>query len=135
MMGYDVYGIEPTSETGRYFRANNWWWRPLWHMICNNTAELSELDRYVGQHNDGYIIDGQKHQAVIQSLRKLVREHPEEQVKLALSQSPYLEYNGRRSIVVELMLADVVGGGHQFSWKVTEDFLKFCESNRGFRIS
>jgi hypothetical protein len=29
-MGMDVYGKNPTSETGKYFRNNVWWWRPLW---------------------------------------------------------------------------------------------------------
>lgn len=28
-MGMDVYGKKPTSEAGRYFRNNVWWWRPL----------------------------------------------------------------------------------------------------------
>lgn len=26
-MGMDVYGKEPTSETGKYFRNNVWWWQ------------------------------------------------------------------------------------------------------------
>ncbi|MGD9805430.1 MAG: hypothetical protein AB7E81_11605 [Hyphomicrobiaceae bacterium] len=28
-MGMDVYGKAPTTEMGRYFRNNVWWWRPL----------------------------------------------------------------------------------------------------------
>lgn len=29
-MGMDVMGINPTSETGNYFRANVWSWHPIW---------------------------------------------------------------------------------------------------------
>jgi hypothetical protein len=28
-MGMDVFGKEPTSKAGEYFRNNVWWWRPL----------------------------------------------------------------------------------------------------------
>ena len=28
-MGMDVYGINPLSESGKYFRANIWSWRPI----------------------------------------------------------------------------------------------------------
>ena len=28
-MGMDVYGKKATSEEGKYFRNNVWWWRPL----------------------------------------------------------------------------------------------------------
>lgn len=28
-MGMDVYGDNPSSEVGEYFRSNVWWWRPL----------------------------------------------------------------------------------------------------------
>ena len=37
-MGMDVYGNNPTSETGRYFRNNVWFWRPL-AMYCQHVAE------------------------------------------------------------------------------------------------
>ena len=29
-MGMDVYGKNPTSDKGQYFRNNVWWWHPLW---------------------------------------------------------------------------------------------------------
>lgn len=32
-MGMDVYGRDPDNESGKYFRANVWYWRPLWGMI------------------------------------------------------------------------------------------------------
>ena len=28
-MGFDIYGADPVTEEGKYFRNNVWWWRPL----------------------------------------------------------------------------------------------------------
>ena len=32
-MGMDVYGRKPKNETGEYFRANVWSWKPI-HYLC-----------------------------------------------------------------------------------------------------
>jgi len=32
-MGMDVYGTKPKNETGEYFRANIWYWHPLWDCL------------------------------------------------------------------------------------------------------
>ncbi len=39
-MGMDVYGTNPTSKEGEYFRNNVWWWRPLAEYILENHAEI-----------------------------------------------------------------------------------------------
>ena len=57
-MGMDVYGKEPTSETGKYFRNNVWGWRPLWDYVSDIGASVisDELHR-AGHHNDGAGLD------------------------------------------------------------------------------
>lgn len=57
-MGMDVFGKNPTSEAGEYFRNNVWWWRPLWQYCCEVgasviTDELAEA----GCYNDGAGLD------------------------------------------------------------------------------
>ena len=32
-MGMDVYGQNPKDESGTYFRANVWYWHPLWDCL------------------------------------------------------------------------------------------------------
>ena len=32
-MGMDVYGNNPKNEQGEYFRANVWYWHPLWDCL------------------------------------------------------------------------------------------------------
>jgi len=55
-MGMDVYGNNPISEKGEYFRNNVWWWRHLWD-FCEEIA--TELTHGVQGHtNDGEGLDG-----------------------------------------------------------------------------
>ena len=54
-MGMDVYGKNPTSEKGSYFRNNVWWWRPLWDYCLEVAPELcSDVS---GHTNDGEGLD------------------------------------------------------------------------------
>lgn len=51
-MGMDVYGKNPVSEKGSYFRRNVWGWRPLWGYVDDVHPEIAELVKY-GYSNDG----------------------------------------------------------------------------------
>lgn len=55
-MGMDVYGKNPTNEVGQYFRANVWYWRPLWGYVEETYPEIAELVEYA-QSNDGDGLD------------------------------------------------------------------------------
>ena len=39
-MGMDVFGTNPATEEGKYFRNNVWWWRPLWIYSCDIGSEI-----------------------------------------------------------------------------------------------
>jgi hypothetical protein len=41
-MGMDVYGKNPTSQQGAYFRNNLWWWRPLARYACEVAPEIAK---------------------------------------------------------------------------------------------
>jgi hypothetical protein len=53
-MGMDVYGKQPTSEVGEYFRANIWSWRPIYSLVLQLCEDLldDETLRLMAQ-NDG----------------------------------------------------------------------------------
>lgn len=53
-MGMDVYGNNPTSKAGEYFRNNVWWWRPLADYIEHfGPAEVvAKCERW--HTNEGY---------------------------------------------------------------------------------
>jgi len=41
-MGMDVFGKNPKSKRGEYFRNNVWWWRPLAIYCVDNHPEIAE---------------------------------------------------------------------------------------------
>lgn len=51
-MGMDVYGKNPKSEMGEYFRRNVWGWHPLWEYVEQVHPEIAELVKYA-HSNDG----------------------------------------------------------------------------------
>jgi hypothetical protein len=55
-MGMDVYGTHPTSETGEYFRANVWWWRPIAEISRAFAPEICQACQY-WHTNDGDGLD------------------------------------------------------------------------------
>lgn len=51
-MGMDVFGKNPKSETGSYFRANIWYWHPLWTYCEDMHPTLASKVQYP-HTNDG----------------------------------------------------------------------------------
>ena len=52
-MGMDVFGVNPKSEAGKYFRANIWSWRPIHELIEKANVLPPDLVHHMG-FNDGY---------------------------------------------------------------------------------
>lgn len=60
-MGMDVYGRKPASEAGKYFRANVWYWHPLWDYCVRVAPELfSDKVAKAGHFNDGAGLSAEK---------------------------------------------------------------------------
>lgn len=72
-MGMDVYGKNPASKTGEYFRRNVWGWHPLWQYVENVYPEIAEMVEH-GHTNDGDGLDA-KASAVLAEL--LMRDYKE----------------------------------------------------------
>lgn len=51
-MGMDVYGKNPKTPAGEYFRNNVWWWRPLAEYVCQVAPAIAQNCQY-WQSNDG----------------------------------------------------------------------------------
>ena len=62
-MGMDVMGFSPSKKCGEYFRANVWWWSPLWQ-YCEQVAP--EICNQVenAYSNDGDGLDGDDSKAL-----------------------------------------------------------------------
>jgi hypothetical protein len=71
-MGMDVYGKAPTSEKGKYFRNNVWWWRPLADFILD-TAPDDLTSRCEHWHlNDGDGLDAATSKNLAAHLRQSI---------------------------------------------------------------
>ena len=130
-MGMDVYGIEPYTEAGEYFRANVWSWRPLWTYVCD-VCNIDEETRERGHYNDGHVIDEDAATSigmVLGSLlksgavhtyaerrEKILAELPDEQCKYCecTSRPPETHYS--------------------FNVEWIEEFAEFAKQSGGFEI-
>lgn len=68
-MGMDVYGKNPTTEAGGYFRNNVWWWRPLAEYACAIAPTLTRKCKY-WQSNDGAGLNAKDSIALAAKLRE-----------------------------------------------------------------
>lgn len=60
-MGMDVYGRQPTTEKGKYFRNNIWWWRPLADMCLVMAPDIcAPCTHWQSNDGDGLDADGAK---------------------------------------------------------------------------
>lgn len=68
-MGMDVFGKNPRSEAGKYFRNNIWWWRPLAEYCVEVAPEICAACKY-WQTNDGDGLDDARAMALANELQK-----------------------------------------------------------------
>jgi hypothetical protein len=66
-MGMDVYGVNPKSEKGSYFRNNVWWWRPLADYCIENHSDIAEKCE-LWHSNDGDGLDAESAYALAERL-------------------------------------------------------------------
>lgn len=66
-MGFDVYGQNPKNDKGKYFRANIWWWPPLWDYCEEVAPEIAKNVEYP-LSNDGSGLDAQDAEALANAL-------------------------------------------------------------------
>lgn len=53
-MGMDVFGMNPTTTSGTYFRNNLWWWTPLWNYVSDLAEDIISDECFARGHcNDG----------------------------------------------------------------------------------
>ena len=91
----DVYGTAPVSDTGRYFRNNVWWWRPLWDYCVYIAPHLTKDVN--GDTNDGDGLDKEGAEALSRILLASLSDGRcivyEAQYNLEVSQLPNEDCN------------------------------------------
>jgi hypothetical protein len=72
-MGMDVYGKEPKSDKGEYFRNNVWWWRPLANYSLHIAPDVCAKCEY-WQSNDGDGLDAEGAELLSEKLLESVED-------------------------------------------------------------
>ena len=156
-MGFDVYGVKPKNETGKYFRNNIWWWRPIWQYITIRCEDiLTEKDIKEGEYNNGHLISATKSRQIKERLQKLLKNGAVARYELAYTKEmeempdescEYCNKTGIRTSkigeVEEKHTCNVCGGkgslrpfvtNYPFKQDNVKRFVEFLENNNGFKI-
>ena len=115
-MGFDLYAVSPNTEQEkhRYFRANVWYWRPLWEfVICICQDELSKEIIEGGHYNEGILINKDTAIMIGNKIKRDLKNNKFDRFK-----EVYKE----------------VYGSPQCDKKLTEEFADFCLNSGGFKI-
>jgi hypothetical protein len=72
-MGMDVIGKNPSSETGEYFRANVWWWRPIAEISIHFAPEVCAKCEHWGS-NDGDGLDAEGSKVLAEALQGAIEK-------------------------------------------------------------
>ena len=139
-MGMDVYGLKPSSETGKYFQNTAWYWAPLWAYVCKVCPDLlTSRDITQGEYNNGHKISGKKAAAVGERLLQLIGTGEAEAYARR-------HRSGRRTTARESRSAALLSAGQvakavgvrpeklRFTVRNLKDFANFCVASGGFEI-
>ena len=59
------------ANPGEYFRANVWFWRPIWNFVCEVCPDiLTEEDYKRGHYNDNHLIEEDRAKDIAKRLRE-----------------------------------------------------------------
>jgi hypothetical protein len=104
-MGMDVYGKKPTDPKGEYFRANVWYWRPLWIYVDTINPDLTSKVEYP-HSNDGSGLNAKDSRLLAQLLQKeiesgntekYIKDYMEYLDSIPLEDCEYCEKTGYRT--------------------------------------
>ncbi len=132
VMKFNLRGLNPKKKCGESITYDVWSWRPLWHLIVNNSLQLDDDDRYRGQEKAEFAISGEKHKAVLYSLKTILRNRSHGELLAAVDQAPYMIFNGMKRVID----STEIDGVHLYKidWENVIDLYRFCKANDGFAI-
>ncbi len=47
---FRLQGLDPTTELGKYFDDNKWWWHGLWDYVYSLCSDFLTKDDYINGH-------------------------------------------------------------------------------------
>ena len=146
----DVYREE---NPGEYFRANVWYWRPIWNFVCAACDDfLSDANIEAGYSNSGDKISKTKSKRIAARLRRLLKDgsvdkyeaqYAFNQMSAEDEKCELCKGTGKRTdMEVPSGCNGCSGKGTKRPWSCSYpfskdnviEFEKFCEQSGGFTI-
>jgi hypothetical protein len=154
-MGMDVIGNNPTSKTGDYFRANIWYWHPLWEYCeCMHPTIVAKVKH--GHSNDGDGLNGAYARALSQAIKRDLKDGKANQYydelqreleSLSDIKCVYCDETGKRIFSISeeekdqpcnvckgTLLMSHPAKDYVFSLQLLEEFSDFLQDCGGFKI-
>ena len=147
-MGFDIYGLAPTDEKFKYFRANCWYWRPLWSYALFVTLDLTEDEINAGADNSGSIISNETAIKIGKNILK--RNKSGKLTEYSLNRKKYLLdlplidcYNCTKDNKLNKKTCSVCNNSRKvdneesyypFSVELALEFANFCKNSGGFQV-
>lgn len=70
-MGFDIIGMHPVDEDGKYFRNDIYSWESLWDFVCEVTGDLlTDKQKEMACHNDGFKCGAKTSMAIAKKLKE-----------------------------------------------------------------
>jgi len=155
-MGMDVYGRKPKNDLGKYFRANLWYWRPLWmyvehaHPLIASRVESPQLNDGSGLNSkDSYTLARLlKKDIESGALEKYIEDFHSYLNALPLEDCTYCDENGNLSATISsgatsLVQCNTCKGTkkresiltwYRMNLNLMKEFQQFLENCGGFEI-
>ena len=117
MMGFDLSGLKPKSEKGKYFGANVWTWHPIAEYVLTRCADIiPEGEDRFWQSND--------HQKVSAEMAVKIAERLDELIASGDAWKFSRAYKKRGAEAKD----------YPFDIQVLKEFAEFCRDSGGFQI-
>jgi len=140
-MGYDLFGLEPKSARGRYFRNNIWFWHRLWDFVCEISKDiLTEDEKRRGHFNEGLEIDKERTETIARRLQEALLQKDLYEEQIAERAGKVGTGHQQLAQVVQKICAKIGAEfeprncTQRFSWGNVREFAVFCQECGGFRI-
>jgi hypothetical protein len=133
-MGFDLHGIRPRSQRGRYFGRDVWRWNSMWNYVsCACAAILTGDDCHEALYNDGCFISAMKAEAMGSHLKKLIRTgHTAKHITTLLPEEVCVPVE-----VIDQGSKTILLGSRferPFDEESVREFAEFCLDSGGFEI-
>ena len=132
-MGMDVFGVNPKSEAGKYFRANIWSWRPIHELIEKANVLPPDLVYHMG-FNDGYGPDEEQSLLLATQMETMLDGMDDDHTFMLTD-----EIDGPVAALMDSIRqsgATIVTDGPAYQAEVAHvrEFITFCRESGGFEV-